>query len=698
MRLAVDTGGTFTDLVVETDSGEFRLYKTATLTTDPARGVLEVLRIAARENDIDLADLLGQAEVLIHGTTRGLNAIVTGAHAKTAFVTTRGHRDILLFREGGRTQPFNNSRPYPAPYVPRRLTFEVSERIAADGRILVTLDESDALRVVDALAESGVEAVGVCFLWSIVNPTHERRFGELLETHTPEVAYTLSHELNPIPREYRRASATCIDASLKPVMSQYLTELARSLEQAGFGGRLLIVTSAGGVLDVDDVVQAPIHSLRSGPAMAPVAGRYYAQVEASCDSAIVADAGGTTYDVSLVRRGRIPWTREGWIGDESTGHITGFPSIDVKSIGAGGGSIAWVDAGGLLRVGPESAGSDPGPACYARGSERPTVTDASLLLGYLDAERFLGGRMVLDRDAAERALARHVARPLDVDSLAGAAAVLEVMTEQMVHAIEEITVRQGIAPAEAVLVAGGGASGFNCVALARRLGCPAVLVPDVAAGLSAAGGLLSDVIWEARRTFPTSTADFDHPGVNRVLGELAEQCARFIRANGRGAVESWVNFSAEARYPDQVWELEVPLRGAAFVSSEDVEVLRGDFHSLHRETFAVADEESLVEIVTWGARASCRLWQPPRTNGTLSALTAAHSKLRSRSAYFGGDLIEAEVHDLATLAPGTVINGPAIIESAASTVVVPPGAALWPTTSRSLRISPWAREPAPVDA
>ena len=690
MRLAVDTGGTFTDLIVESDEGRFSLYKCPTTPADPAAAVMTVIEMAARESGCDLSKFLSKADLLIHGTTRGLNAILTGEIARTAFVTTRGHPDVLLFREGGRKDPFNNARRYPAPYVPRSLTYEVTERVAADGRILIHLDEHDALRVVERLAAERIEAVGVCFLWSIANSAHELRFGELLNKHLPAVRYTLSHQLNPVVREYRRASSACIDASLKPLMSRYLLALAHRLDDAGFGGRLLVVTSQGGVVDVEAVIAAPIHSLRSGPAMAPVGGREFARSEASLEHAIVADAGGTSYDVSVVRGGRIPWTREAWIGDEYIGHITGFPSVDVKSIGSGGGSIAWVDRGGLLRVGPESAGADPGPACYGKGASRPTVTDASLVLGYLDSSHFLGGRMSLDRAAAEAALRTHVGRPLGLDAVTSAAAVLEVMTAQMVQAIEEITVRQGLAPDSAALVAGGGASGFNCVSIARRLGCPIVLVPEIAAGLSAAGALLSDLMTETRITHPTSTARFDVQAVNAVLAELGGRCETFLRGPGSGAVASSVEFFAEARYPDQVWELELPLRVRAFDSEEAVESMRQDFHRVHRDTFAVADDTSAVEVVTWGARARCRL----RLETEVSSELPEHrpAPVRSRPAFFGGELIDCEVYSLDGLALDALVNGPAVIESASISIVVPVEATLARTGSGALRITPWARE------
>jgi N-methylhydantoinase A len=689
VRLAIDIGGTFTDLVVESD-GHLELFKSPTIRDDPAASAVAVLELAAAERDVSLANLLSQVDVLIHGTTRGLNAILTGTQARTALVTTRGHPDILVFREGGRRNPFDNTRRYPAPYVPRRLTYEVTERIATDGRVLVEFDDADAHQVVDELAVSSVEAVAVCFLWSIVNPEHELRFARLLDQRAPRLPYTLSHQLNPTVREYRRASSAAIDASLKPLISGYLADLAKRLGEEGFAGRALMVTAGGGLLDFQDVIRTPIHSLGSGPAMAPVAGRHYALAETQLDNAIVADAGGTSYDVSLVRKGRIPWTRETWLGEEFAGHITGFPSIDVRSIGAGGGSIAWVDGGGLLHVGPASAGADPGPACYGHGASRPTVTDACLLLGFLDPSFFLGGRMTLDAEAAEAALMREVGAPLGLDAVHAAAAVLEVVTENMAQAVEEVSVRQGIDPSTAALVAGGGSSGFNCAAIARRLRCPVVVLPEMAAGLSAAGGLLADLTAEARETFPVSTAEFDLDGVNSVLERLQLRSSDFLGGPAAAALSTAIEFFAEARYPDQVWELEVPVRNASFASQADIDALRADFHATHRDSFAVADEASPVEVITWGSRARGRIRASAESTALdqPAARTAEAPASKRRRLFLDGEWVDGAIYVRGDLPAGSRLNGPAIIESDSTTIVVPTGASVVAGKTDSLLMTP----------
>lgn len=687
MRFAVDTGGTFTDLLVERDDGTISMFKASTTPDDPIQGVLDSLQFAADGLGMEREALLGEGTLFIHGTTRAINAIITGNTARTAFLTTAGHPDILVLREGGRTDVFNFSVPYPDPYVPRSLTYEVPERILADGSVRDTLDEAAVIDVIGRLKRDRVEAVAVCLLWSIVNPAHEERIGALLEEHLPGVPYTLSHRLNPSLREYRRASSTAIDASLKPLMGAYMRNLTSRLSDAGYGGRVLIVTSAAGVIDADDAAQEPIHLINSGPSMAPVAGRHFADVDASASTAIVADTGGTTYDLSLVRRGRIPWTRETWIGGEYRGHMTGFPSVGVRSIGAGGGSMAWIDDGGLLHVGPQSAGAAPGPVAYGRGGDVPTLTDACLTLGYIDPAFFLGGSMQLDSDSARAAVAEQVAGPLGLSVEEAALSIVKIATENMVQAIMDITINQGIDPAGAVLIGGGGAAGLNSELIASRLSCPLVLIPDVGAALSAGGALMSDLTQQFRATLFTTSDKFDRDGVNAVLADLLARCQAFADGPGAGSLSHTIEFMAEARYPHQVWEIEVPLRGRSFKGDQDIADLVSDFHDTHDEVFAIKDPESEIEVVGWSARISCRL-RDEAISG-LSDVSAAADLVPERKAYFdGAGWLDAQVRQFDQLAPGASLTGPAIIENSFTTVVVGPDATVSRKPSGSLAIVP----------
>ena len=685
MRFACDTGGTFTDLIVENSDGTLSMYKAPTTPEDPILGVLQSLELASEDQNISLSKLLSSGEMFIHGTTHATNAIVTQSTAKTALLTTAGHPDILVLREGGRIEPFNFLVPYPAPYVPRALTYEIPERIDSLGNIVTPLEDRAVLAAIEELKRQDIEAVAVCFLWSITNSVHEKRVGQLLSENLPDVPYSLSHVLNPTLREYRRASATAIDASLKPLMTKYMGSLTQRLAEAGFNGRTLVLTSQGGMIDAEELATQPIHAINSGPSMAPIAGRHYAQKEVSEPNAIIADTGGTTYDVSLVHRGRIPRTRETWIGQQFRGHMTGFPSIDIKSVGAGGGSIACVDQGGILRVGPQSAGAVPGPVCYNIGGTEPTLTDAALVLGYLDAEFFLGGALKLHLESARSVIKNKVAGPLGFGIPEAAAAIVSVVTENMVQAISEITVNQGIDPADAVLIGGGGAAGLNSTWIARRLGCPSVLIPETGAGLSAYGAMISELSREYRTMFFTTSANWDEDGVNKVLGQLRNRCQAFVDGPGAGAIESSIEFSVEARYAGQVWEIEVPLATTNFEDPADLSRLIKDFHATHQEIFAINDPDSIVEMVGWTSSVSCRL----RKNiGSRLREIEAKSITKSREIYFDGAEVTTPVYPLQSIPVSLATEGPAIIETPFTTIVIDPAARFYRSEHGSVMIMP----------
>ena len=683
MRFACDTGGTFTDLIIEDESGALHMFKAPTTPENPITGVLDSVEVAANALGVTRQDLLAKGKIFIHGTTRAINAIVTGTTARTALLTTKGNPDVLVFREGGRIEPFNFKVPYPEPYIPRHLTFEIDERVGTTGEIVTPLDEGSVTKAIQRLKAEGVEAVAVSFLWSIANPAHELRVGEMLADLLPGIPVTLSHQINPIIREYRRTSSAAIDASLKPLMGSYMRNLAQSLKEAGFPGRVLVVTSQGGVMDAEEIALAPIHSINSGPAMAPVAGRYYAGMDADMQTAIVADTGGTTYDVSLIRGGRIPWSRETWIGQPFRGHMTGFPSVDVKSVGAGGGSIASVDAGGMLRVGPKSAGAVPGPVCYGRGGTEPTVTDAALALGYLDPENFLGGAMALDLKAARAAVESRVAKPLGLSIEEAAAAIMDVVTQNMVNAIDDLTVKQGIDPSRAVLIGGGGAAGFNTTLIGKRLNCPTAIIPETGAALSAAGALISDLSRHFNITRHISTDKFSFSLANQVLAELKAKCDAFVAAAGEEVIGHSVEYSIEGHYPSQVWDIEAPLHAARLDGEKDLKQVIDSFHAAHEELFAFADRDAHIEIVGWQAHVRCQLRD--RGTGRVSKELAAARGREMRRCYFPGHgHVEAPVSVLDLLDAGWRATGPAIVESSLTTVVVNPGVEVVKTASGSL--------------
>lgn len=688
-RITCDIGGTFTDVVVSDASGRLTVAKALTQPAHLFGGLHGALLGAAEQLQEPLSGLLGRASLFIFSTTQATNAILEGTTARTAFLCTEGFPDILVRREGGSLRPYDYTRPFPDPYVPRRLTFEMPERIEADGRVRRALDERGARTQLAQARGLGVEAIAVCLLWSTANPEHELALGELITQELPGLPYSLSHQINPIVREYRRASGTSIDASLKPLMQLHLPEIAQGLENEGFRGELLAASSAGGVVPMSELIDSPLWSVRSGPSLAPVAARTVADAETNSGDVIVCDTGGTSFDVSLVRDGDLVFTSETWLGEPFAGHLTGLSSVDVRSIGAGGGSIAWVDAGGLLRVGPESARANPGPACYGRGGTRPTVTDAALVLGYVDPDQFLGGAMKLDTEAAAVALAE-LAGTLGVGSRQAAHAVLSVANERMIAAIHELTVNEGVDPRDSTLVAGGGAAGLTILPIARELGCREVLVPRSAGVLSAFGGQHSDIVREVTAPFVTNSLDFDFNGVRSTLAQLAERLAAFEAELPEGvAGAKQRRYFVEARYAYQVWDLSIPLEGNGVEDEQALAALIESFHDAHERIFAVREPGQKIEMSQWKGRVVASTAKPPlgviRERGAGSAETSqdgasnsqnthSRARVRTRESYFPelGE-VEIPVHLGEELAPGKSIAGPALVIEPETTIVIYPG-------------------------
>jgi N-methylhydantoinase A len=674
--ITVDTGGTFSDLVLADADTVLGLYKAPTTPVDVLEGVHDALGLAAADHDLTVEQLLRDTRSFVYATTTATNAMLEGSTARTALITTDGHRDILLYREGGKSDPLNIAVPYPEPYVPRSLTFTVVERVLADGSVARALDDASVRHVVSRLRDLEVEAVGVCLLWSIVNPVHELRIGEVLRAELPAVEVTLSHTLNPIIREYRRASATVIDVSLKPLMRAHLHDVDNRLRELGFRGEPLLATHlSGGVVRLEEMCEQPLHSIDSGPALAPIAGLAYAAVEPSADDldVLVVDAGGTSLDISPTRDRQVVYTREKWFGPKWEGHMTGLPAVETRSVGAGGGSIAAVDSGGYLTVGPRSAGASPGPACYGHGGIAATVTDAAVVLGLLDPDYFLGGRLPLEPALAHAALEAAVAKPLGIGVEAAAEAVLTLFSEKTRAFISEMTINQGLDPRRCLLVAGGGASGLNMVAVARELGVPRVLVPTAAAGLSAVGGHYADMIATASRAWRTTTRDFDFEGVNRSLAAIGRELTDFVTRVGSEASDDGGRvrreYFCEARYANQLWELDLSLgERDHFDDDGDVSALCSSFDALHHAVFAVNQPGETVETVSW--RGDVRIARPrpalPNAVNRTGAATAI-----TRRVWFDREWHETPVHAGAALVVDMTVDGPAIIEEPTTTIVLP---------------------------
>ncbi len=667
--VSIDIGGTFTDCVVADDTQEVRIFKTPSTPDAFERGFMDALALAANGYGLDLATFLDQVERIVHGTTVSTNALIEEKYARVGLICNDGFRDILTLREAPRKSPFEWRLDYPEPFVPRVRTRGVRGRIDASGVERTPLSKDDVTAAVADFRELGVESVAVCLLWSVVSGRHEVEAREVIQAAWPDVPVTLSHELNPIAREYRRAISAAVDAALQPVVGAYVRALEQALKEAGYRNELMIANCLGGMMPPDEIARRPIYSVMSGPTLAPVA----AQRLSDEPDLVVVDMGGTSFDVSAVRNGQLIISPEAML---TRFDMLGIPKVDVRSVGAGGGSIAQVDVGGLLRVGPESAGAQPGPACYGRGGTEPTVTDADVVLGIIDPDYFLGGRMTLDRAAAETAVGR-IASALGIDLLAAAAAIHSTVNHNMIAAIEDITVQEGIDPRESYFIAGGGATAVHIGDMAKVLGIKGYMVPKYSAGLSAFGGLISDVVSEETATLVTDAAQFDVDGVNRLIATLSARGAAFLARAGVDPAAHRFELAYLGRYQYQSWEIEVPFTAAdGTLSAADVPRLAEAFHAMHERIYTIKNENDLVEFTTWKVRAIGPNRIRPR--GTTQEAGSAEPAIHGERKVFlpdQGGVVAVPVYRAAAIAREARIAAPALIDEANTTIFLPPGSA-----------------------
>jgi len=667
-EIAIDIGGTFTDLFIRDGDGRTDSFKVPTTPNDPTEGFFNSLEKAADEYGMALDTLLGDTERVIHGTTISTNAIIEDTSTKTALLCTEGFRNTLLLREGGKDDPFDWDVSYPEPYIPRSLTFEIQERINSEGEIETPLDEDQAIDAIQRLAESDAESVAVAFLWSHVNPEHEKRVGELLDKYTPGLTYSLSHEVNPIIREYRRMSSTAIDASVSDIVRDYLESLQEQLVERGYEGEPLIISSNGGVMPVDEISRTPIWTVDSGPTMLPIAAETYTNTEIDNSNVIAADMGGTSLDIAVVSDGYTPRTREATVGDD---HMLGIEKVDITSIGSGGGSIAWVDKGGLLHVGPESAGSDPGPVCYLRGGEKPTFTDAAMALGYLSEEYFLGGDMNVSREAAREALSERIGSQLGVDGMEAAHSVYKASIQDIVNGIKDVTIERGIDPRNYVLSGGGGAFGTVAAEVARELKLDEVVLPRDAGVVCATGGLISDIRRDYSASSFTDSENFDFDGVNEELDELYERADQFFERAGIDEENSSVSTFVEARYPGQIWELQIPVSDPPRIES-DVEKLVDEYHKKHEQVFKFKQEDQDIEFLYWRVEAVGETSSDVHASSVAESVSSDVSPAEVREAHFDGETTDTPAYRASALDAGFSTSGPAFIDGENTTVVLPP--------------------------
>jgi N-methylhydantoinase A len=668
-RVGFDVGGTFTDFVLESPAGELLTAKRLTTYPDPSEACLEGLDALVAASGVMWSDV-AQA---VHGTTLGSNVVIERKAQGVGLLTTRGFRDVLIIGREKRYQVYDLQIEKPAPLIPRRLIGEVTERVLADGSVRTPLDEADARRAVRALVARGVTTLAICLLHAYVNAAHEKRLAALVAEEAPRLAVTMSHEVSPTFREYERTSTTVVNAYVMTAVREYLRGLGAALGARGYRGRLFVMQSSGGVATAEAMERYPVRMIESGPAAGALMAAVYGELTGHRDL-IAFDMGGTTAKLALIERGR-PLTTTAFElhrvqGAAGSGLPMNIQAIDLVEIGAGGGSIARVRLG-VIAVGPESASSTPGPVCYGRGGMAPTVTDADLVLGYLNPDYFAGGALRLQPGAAARAIEARVARPLGLTLEDAAWGIHAIVNANMELATRVVSIERGRDPRALTFVAFGGSGPVHGCRLAQALGIPRVLLP-AAAGVTAAIGLLAaEVKFDVARTYVRRLDALDPAAVDAMYGDMAAQAMAVVRESAV-AGEVAIARAVDARYLGQGYELTVPVP-AGPVEAATLARLRAAFDEIYAARYGYATPGEPVEVVTWKLSA---VGGAPRVALAKAAALAGNPRKGTRRAYFpeARGYVDCPVYDRYALAPGTTLTGPAIVEERESTTVLPPGA------------------------
>lgn len=680
----MDIGGTFTDgTLVDSTTGQVTTSKVLSTPRDPALGFIAAVHKLLELDEGIEPDTI---EHVVHATTVATNAIIEGNTAKAAFITTEGFRDMLEIARQIRPSLYDLQFEKPKPLVPRQLCFEVPERLDSKGEVITPLDETALAEVVELIADSGVEAVAVCLLHSYRNPEHENRIGEALRSKIPGLTISLSSVIVPEFREYLRASTTVINASVSPIVSKYLESIGEKLVKSGVSSELLVMQSNGGVYPAEAAADSPVFMVESGPAAGVVAAAALGTALGH-PNVISFDMGGTTAKASLILNGQPNVTKDYSVGSGARsgtgafGGASGYPIrtpvVDLVEIGAGGGSIAWVDSGGALRVGPHSAGADPGPVCYSLGGQQPTITDANLVLGRLDPDYFAGGEISLDLQSAREAIDEHCASPLGLSIEESAHGIVEIANTAMVNALRLVSVQRGHDPRDFALIGFGGAGPAHAVRLAEQAGIPRVLVPLGPGTASALGLLVTDVRMEGSATLIVRSDEVDPDQVSNLFKRLEDSGREAHRIATSASGDPVFERAVEMRYWGQSFELSVPGPDRENVDQIWLNELVESFHKAHEAAYGFRANDEPVELVNLRMTTVGKIARPEmhrlenRVSGEVNAFSAAKGE---RCVYFAESegFVRSTVYDRQLLPAGAVFAGPAIVEEPDSTTVIHP--------------------------
>ena len=671
-KIGVDVGGTFTDFLLMDEEGNSDIYKILSTPEDPSVAVINGFVEMAKTKNIGLSDFLEKVEIIVHGTTVTTNAVLTGNVAKTGLLTTKGFRDALQMRRGIREELYNNKYLPPPPVVPRYLRIPVEERVDFAGKIVRDVNLSDVERGIERFLDHGVEAVALCFMHSYVNDKNELIAAKKVHELFPEAYLSVSSQTLPQVRFYDRVSTTVLNSAVGPILKNYLQRLTKKLKNERFKGILLIMRSNGGVTSPEAVTELAASTLLSGPAAAPIAGISYTSLH-GYNSFITIDMGGTSFDAALIKDATPVVTTDGKVNR----YALALPMMQINTIGAGGGSIAWIDEGGLLKMGPKSAGARPGPVCYGLGGSEPTCSDSNLILGYLSANYFAGGKIKLDYSGAEKAISDKVARPLEMSLVEGAFGMFHIMNVNMASAIREISVQRGYDPREFLIVCAGGAGPIHAAMIAKELEIPKILIPKESSIFCAAGMLLSDLKHDFVRTYHAtfSRESIDVPRFLSMVQELEDDGKKVLSREKIPAERTSYRFSLDLRYTGQYHEVNVD------VKSQDIKTfnekrIKEAFHEAHDRLYgySLKEEGTDVELVNLRMTAIGTTEKPSFRKESHQGKDASGCLKGNRRVFIPSemDFLSVEVYDGDRMGYGNHLKGPVIIEQINTTVFVPP--------------------------
>jgi N-methylhydantoinase A len=669
-KIGIDVGGTFTDFLLTLDDGSSKIYKVLSTPQDPSIGTLNGLMEMASHQNLSLEEFLGRVSVIVHGTTVTTNAVLTYSGSKTALLTTKGLRDTLEMRRGIRERQYDNRYPNVEPLVERYLRIPIEERIDDKGDVVIPLNKADVENAVNFLLNEDVEAVAVCFMNAFANNQHEEDVGGIIQLKIQEAYLTVSNRLLPSIRFYDRVSTTVLNSYVGPTLKRYLSALISKLQQAKYEGILLIMQSNGGVISPEMAIERAAVTLLSGPAGGPVAGVEYAAVQ-EYDDCITVDMGGTSFDASMVKDKTPMVTTNGEINRLKLA----LPMLNVVTIGAGGGSIGWIDEGGLLKMGPQSAGANPGPACYDLGGELPTCTDADLVLGYLDKDFFAGGRIPLNLKKSRDAIEAHIAGPLKFDLEEAAAGMYSVINVNMAAAVREVSVKQGFDPRDFPLVIAGGAGPNHACMIALELEIPVMIIPKESSIFCAAGMLMSDLKHDFVSTYVTMLDEADTSTFKNIFGDMKAEGIKLLKSEGIPENRIAHIFSLDLRYVKQYHEVNIEITSQE-IKRADFGAISTRFHKKHNELFGYSLEEEQTPVELINLRIVCigRTEKPEFQLETFSGSdsSGAFKKMRKSFLPLQKRFEEVNVFDGAQLRFGNKVVGPAIIEQVNTTTFVTP--------------------------